>query len=524
MAGERLSMRKIQEILRQKWAQGRTHREVAASLGLSVGIVSATLERAQRAGVDPETVAVLSEAELEARLYPGAAGAASRGLPDFARVHTERQRVGVTLQLLHLEYLEEHPGGYRYTQFCEHYSRWCRKRRISMRQIHRAGEKAFVDYSGKRPVIYDALTGEVRAVELFVGVLGASSFTYAEVTRTQQGAEFLASQTRMLESFGGVPEIVVCDQLRSAVGQPCRYEPGLQRSYEEWAAHYGTTVIPARPRKPRDKAKVEVAVQVAQRWILARLRNERFDSLAVLNVRIRELLEALNDRPMRAYGQSRRERFRVLDHPALRPLPATRWVYAVWKRARLNIDSHAEFERHYYSAPHVLIGELLELRVSERIVEIYAKGERVASHERSRELGGYTTDPAHLPRAHQQHLSWSPSRLIHWAGTVGPHTQTLVRLILADRPHPEQGYRSCLGILRLSKRYPTERLEAACARAHRAGARSYRHVDAILKAGLDRQPELATAPVSVAASAHENVRGATYYGDHRSPQGGSWGC
>ncbi|MGQ0539682.1 MAG: IS21 family transposase [Gemmatimonadaceae bacterium] len=524
MAGERLSMRKLKEILRQKWEQGRSHREVAASLGLSVGIVSATLERALRAGVDAAGLTALSETELEAQLYPRAAGTAPRRLPDFAYVHTERQHRGVTLQLLHLEYLEEQLGGYRYTQFCEYYRRWCRKRRVSMRQIHRAGEKTFVDYSGKRPVIYDARSGEPRAVELFVGVLGASSYTYAEASASQQMPEFLASQSRMFEFFGGATEVVVPDQLRSAVGDPCRYEPGLQRPYAEWAAHYGTTVIPARPAKPRDKAKVEVGVQVAQRWILARLRHERLDSVAALNVRIRELLPELNDRPMRVYGQSRRQRFEALDRPALRPLPALRWVYAQWKQAKLNIDSHVEFERHYYSAPHPLIGELLELRVSERIVEIYAKGERVASHERSRERGGYTTDPAHLPRSHQQHLAWSPTRLIHWAGTVGAHTQALVRAILADRPHPEQGYRSCLGILRLSKRYPTERLEAACARAHRAGARSYRHVDAILKAGLDRQAESTPADPAPALIHHQNVRGAAYYTEGPSPQGDLFRC
>jgi transposase len=339
-------MRKLREILRQKWERGRSHREVAASLGLSVGIVSATLERAQRAGVDAQGLGALGDAELEARLYPSAASAGTRRLPDFAAVHTERQKRGVTLQLLHLEYLEEQPGGYRYTQFCEYYRRWCRKRRISMRQIHRAGEKAFVDYSGKRPVIYDARTGEPRAVELFVGVLGASSYTYAEASASQQMPEFLASHSRMLEFFGGATEVVVPDQLRSGVRDPDRYEPELQRPYAEWAAHYGTTVIPARPAKPRDKAKVEVGVQVAQRWILARLRRERLDSVAALNVRIRELLPELNDRPMRVYGQSRRERFEALDRPALRPLPALRWVYAQWKQARLNIDAHVEFERH----------------------------------------------------------------------------------------------------------------------------------------------------------------------------------
>jgi transposase len=513
MAGQRLFMRQIREILRQKWALGRSHREVARSLGLSVGAVSTTQKRAREAGLDWAAVETLSEPELERRLYRMAEGDdACRPLPDFAWLHTERQRVGVTLELLHLEYLEQHPDGYRYTQFCEYYRRWCQKQRLSMRQPHRAGEKLFVDYAGKKPRIVNPVTGEEQEVELFVAVLGASSFTYAEATRSQRSADFIASHTRALEYFGGVPELVIPDQLKSGVVRACRYEPGLQRTYAEWAEHYGTAVLPARPKKPRDKAKVEVAVQVAERWILARLRNETFFSLAALNARIRELLTDLNDRVMRAYGQTRRQRFEQLDRPVLRPLPTQPFTFAEWKQARVNIDYHVVFEKHFYSVPYALVHEAVEIRATERTVEAFHRGQRVASHRRSRQPGGYTTDPAHMPKSHQKHLQWTPSRLIHWAGTIGPKTAALVEAILADRPHPEQGYRSCLGILRLAKQYGEERLEAACERAVAVRARSYRHVASILKNGLDRQPwaedEEKTTPPS---AAHENVRGRDYY-------------
>jgi len=510
-------MRPIRRILRGKWVEGRSHRELGRALSVSVGVISATLSRAEGAGLDWPAVEASTDAELEVRLYGGASrtGPLARGLPDFAEVHAERQRRGVTLALLHVEYLEANPDGYGYTQFCEYYRRWCQKRRVSMRQVHRAGEKLFVDYSGKKPRLYDTAR-EGREVELFVGTLGASSLVYAEATETQKSVDFISSHTRMLEAIGGVPQIIVPDQLKSGVIRACRYEPGLQRTYAEWAEHYGTTVIPARPRKPRDKAKVEVSVQVVQRWILARIRNERHRSLASLNARISELCSELNERRMRAYGQSRRERFEALDRPALGPLPVQRFAYAEWKHARVNIDYHIEVGRHFYSVPHNLLHERVEVRIdySTATIEVYYRGARVASHARSVRRGGHTTDPRHMPRAHQKHLEWTPSRLIDWAAKIGLETRTLVEEILTERTHPEQGYRSCLGILRLVKREGAERVEAACARARAGKARSYRSVDTILRRGLDRLP-MPDSPASEGSTQtrvrHENVRGMEYY-------------
>ena len=517
MATERLSMRQIREILRQKWILGRPHREVAETLRIGLGTVSVVLEKAQQAGLDWPTVQTLTDEVLEARLYTRPRAAiperAPRPWPDCAYIHRERRQPGVTLELLHLEYLQNHPDGYRYTQYCEIYRRWLKHRGLSMRQLHRAGEKLFVDYSGKKPTLIDPATGELTEVELFVAVLGASNFTYADATRTQQVHDWIGSHERAFAFFGGVTEVVVPDQLKSGVTVPCRYEPGLQRTYEEFAQHYNTVILPARPKRPRDKPKVEVGVQVAQRWILARLRHERFFSLAALNARIRELLEPLNAKVMRVYRVSRRELFVQLDQPALRPLPAEPFAVGDWTiDARVNIDYHIDVHGHYYSVPHQLLHELVDARRTATTVEIFHRGQRVAAHVRDDRRGRHTTDPAHMPKAHREHLEWSPSRLIEWARTIGPQTAGLVEAILADRPHPEQGYRSCLGILRLAKGYGGARVEAACARAGAARARSYRHVDAILKHGLDRLPLAAEAPAPLTLGpAHEHLRGPEYY-------------
>lgn len=512
---ERLSMRTIRDILRQRWVLGRPHRAISLSCGRSVGAVYEALRRAREAGLDWAGVETMTDAALEATLYrrPTAVGPQrERPQPDCVYLHTERRKAGVTLELLHLEYLERHPDGYRYTQFCELYRQWLRRRRLTMRQVHRAGEKGFVDYAGKPPGLTDPATGERVPVELFVMALGASSYTYAEATATQQLPDWIASHTRAFAFFGGVPIATVPDQLRSGVTTPCRYEPGIQRVYAELAAHYGTTILPARPRKPRDKAKVEVAVQVAERWIVARLRHEIFYTLAAMNGRIAELLAALNAKPMRHYGgASRRDLFARLDRPALRPLPSVPFAYGEWKWVRVNLDYHVEIDHHYYSAPHPLLHERLEARITATSVELFHHGQRVAAHPRSFVRGQPTTCPAHMPKAHQAHAEWQPSRFIRWATTIGPQTAALVAAILADRPHPEQGYRSCLGILRLAKRYDPARLEAACARALAAGARSYRHVDAILKRGLDRVVAASDSAAAPGAVLHENIRGRDYY-------------
>ncbi len=506
---ERLSMRSTREIIRQKWELGRSHRAIGRSVGVSIGAVSLALSRATAAGLTWASVQALDDAALEALLYPSVAAEAARVEPDCVWIHRERHRVGVTLELLHHEYLEQHPGGLRYTAFCDRYREWMGRRGLVMRQVHVAGDKLFVDYSGKRPRIVDRATGETIEGELFVAALGASNLTYAEATRTQRGPDWIASHVRALEYFGGVPAALVPDQLKSGVARSCAYEPEVQRTYDELALHYGTTVMPARPLHPRDKAKVEVAVQIAQRWLLARIRDEVFHSFGELNARLRELLVDLNGREMRRYGKSRRALFEEIERAALRPLPATRFEYCEWERARVNIDYHVQVEGHLYSVPYRLVHEKVEARMSGDVVEILHVGKRVATHRRSPVKGGFTTEVEHMPSAHRAHAEWTPSRILTWAEKVGSATRALCDAILADRPHPEQGFRSCLGILRLGKRYGDERLEAACVRALGVRARSYRHIESILKNGLDRVA--ATDEPTTLSLTHENVRGRDYY-------------
>ena len=513
MPTERLPMRHIREILRLKWTLNRSHRETARSLGISAGAVASVVTRARAMGLSWETVGPLTDDALERMLYgPKLAQSVARPWPDLVWLHTELRRPGVTLELLHLEYLAVHPDGYRYSAFCGYYRRWVAQQRTSMRQVHRAGEKTFVDYAGQRPSLVDPATGTRTAVELFVAVLGASNYTFAEATRTQRSADFIHSHTQMVGFFGGVSAVIVPDQLRTGVADPCRYEPLVQRTYADWARHYGTAIVPARPAKPRDKAKVEVAVQVAERWILARLRHEIFFTLEALNLRIAALRTDLNDRPMKGYaGASRRTLFERFDQPALQPLPADPYVHAEWRHATVNIDYHIEIDRHYYSVPHALVRAAVEVRVTATTVDILQRGVRVWLHVRSDRVGHHTTVPAHMPKAHRAHLEWSPSRLIAWGASIGPHTEALVQALLESRPHPEQGYRSCLGIFRLAKQHGPVRLDAACARAVAAGARSYRHVESILKHGLDRLPLDAAPTPPTPRPVHTNIRGPEYY-------------
>ena len=513
MAKERLPMRKTKEILRLRWLQGLSVRETSRSVGASTGVVDKAVCRARAAGLSWESIAELDETELEKRLYgTGAKSSLSkRAQPDTVYMHRELSRPGVTLELLHLEYLQEHPDGYRYTQFCEVYRRWRARKPMWMRQSHKAGEKAFTDYSGKKPHIIDASSGDVVEVELFVSALGASSYTYAEATRTQRIEDWLGSHVRMVEYYGGVTTMVVPDQLRSAVRSPCRYEPGITRSYAQWAQHYGTAIVPARPRKPRDKAKVEVAVQVAQRWILARLRNETFFSVQALNARIGELLVDLNARPMRGYGgQSRRDLFERLDRPALRPLSETRFEIAEWGEAGVHRDYHFEVHKHWYSAPHGLLAERVETRATATTVEAFFRGKRVCAHMRDDTPYEHTTDPSHMPPPHRHHADGVDS-VLGWANTVGPHAVAMVHAIVSANPIREQGYRSARGLQRVGQKFGNERTEAACERALGFGARSYKPVERILRLGREMAGTEHDDADPSSGIRHDNVRGPGYY-------------
>lgn len=511
MATERLSMRNVREILRQKLLLKLSHRAVGRALRISTGAVGSVMIRWKKLGLSWEQAEALSEDELEQRMYgPRLPCNAARPMPDLLWMFRELKRPAVTLELLHLEYLEQHPDGYRYSRFCDLYKTWLAKQRLSMRQDHRAGEKVFIDYSGRKPSVVDAVTGEVREAELYVAVLGASSYVFAEATWSQRLEDFIGSTTRALEFFGGVPRALVIDNLKAGVTKADRYEGDVNRTFEEMARHYGTVVLPTRPYKPKDKAKVEVSVQVVQRWILARLRNRTFHTLGELNLAIAELLDSVNSRDSRHLKRSREQLFLELEKPCLKLLPATRYTVAHWKKVKPNIDYHVDVFDHLYSVPFALRGEELEARVTSTTVELFLRGNRVASHTRSFRPG-HTTVGEHMPSSHRAHAEWTPSRFLHWAGEVGPMAQTLVRAILEERPHPEMGYRSCLGILKLARKYGPERLELACGRAVRVRARSYRHIATMLEKGLESRPLRSDEATVAAPLLHENVRGRDYY-------------
>jgi len=507
-------MRKVREVLRLRFGLGLKQSQIARSCSIGQATVHRYLERAAAAGLGWPLPEDLDDRRLEELLVPVAAGRPSgsvRPLPDFAEIRRQLQtHKHLTLQLVWEEYRETQPDGYRYSRFCELYDRWSRNQDVVLRQEHRAGEKMFVDWAGDTIPIHDSRTGEITPASLFMAVLGASTYTFARATLNQDLGNWVQCHVAAFEFFQGAPKLVVPDNPRTGVDRACRYEPDLNRTYHEMALHYSVAVMPARPRKPRDKAKVENAVLLAERWIVAALRHRRFTSLAEVNEAIAELLERLNQRPFRKREGSRASLFAELDRPALQPLPAERYVLAHWKTVRANIDYHVEVDRHYYSVPYQLAGQKLEARSTAVTVEIFHGGKRVASHARSSAAYRHTTLSAHMPKSHQAHVEWTPSRLIHWAEGVGPATAELVRTILERKPHPEMGYRACLGVLRLEKLYTKPRLEAASQRAVQLQAFSYQSVKSILQRSLDRQ--LVLDPGSVAPGPrHENLRGPLYY-------------
>jgi transposase len=500
-------MRSIRELYRLKFEAGLSHQQIARALAVSKGVVAKYARLAEAAGLTPAELLALPEDALLARLRPTRPAPLRHVPPDYATIHQELKRKGVTLMLLWEEYVAAHPGAstYRYSQFAQRYRDFAARLRRSMRQVHRAGEKLFVDYAGQTVPYGDA--GE-RA-QIFVATLGASSYTFACATLRQTLADWVGALVRACEYIGGVTELVVPDNARALIADPDRYEPQASATLLDFAAHYGTAILPARPYRPRDKAKVEQGVLVVERWILARLRHRRFATLAEVDHAVGALLPDLNTRPFKRLPGCRSSAYEALDRPALRPLPVTRYELARYWPAKVNIDYHVVYEQHYYSVPHPLVHAQVELRVTTHHVEVLHRGQRVAAHLRSTKRGGYTTLAEHLPAAHRKHLEWSPRRLIRWGETIGPACAAIVRRILESRPHPEQGYRACLGLLRLAERHGTARLEAASVRALALGAPSYLSVKAILKNRLEHAP--LSAQSDWAAPEHDHLRGPRYY-------------
>jgi transposase len=506
-------MRKISEVLRLRFELGLGQRAIARACSISQSTVHEYLNRAAAAGVvwplgeewDEQRVeqALFGERQVVKRLP-------EQVLPDFPALNAElQQHPHLTLQLAWEEYRQVHPEGYGYSRFCELYQRWRGKQDVVLRQMHKPGEKGFVDWAGATIPVHDPVTGEVWPASLFVMVLGASSYTYAEATRDQQLAAWINAHIHAFEYFSGVPRLLIPDNLRTGVSRACRYDPDLNPTYQEFAMHYAVGVVPARPYRARDKAKVEVGVQVAERWIIAALRHQKFFRLADLNHAIRELLERLNQRPFKKRDGSRASVFAAVERNALRALPAEPFDMSQWSYARVNIDYHIAFDANFYSVPYTLVQERVEVRATPTTIEIFHKGQRVTSHVRGHGREQAFTQGEHRPKSHQAHLEWTPSRMVHWAEQIGPHTAKLFERILAEKPHPEMGYRSCLGIIRLAEQYSSIRMEAAADRAIRTGACRFKSVKSILKNSLDQQP-LPEPPLSLPPS-HDNIRGAEYF-------------
>ncbi len=504
-------MRKIREVLRLGIGAGLSLRQIHNSTKISLGVIQKLLVKAKELALSWPLPDELDDIQLEQLFYPKSAPDIVRyQVPDWAAINQELKRKGITKQLLWEEYSQQNSGcHYSYSQYCDRFSRWRKKQKRSMRQTHKAGEKCFVDYCGPTVPIINASTGEVRTAQVFVGVLGASNYTFAEATWSQSLPDWLGSHVRMFEYFGGCSELVIPDNLRSGVTTACRYDPDLNPSYQQWAEHYQVAVVPARPYKPKDKSKAEVGVQIVERWIMARLRHFSFFSLAEVNQCIRTLLEDLNQKPFKQLPGNRQQAFEQLDRPALSTLPLHPYSYVAIKPVKVNIDYHIQYQKHHYSVPHQYVGERLELHASDTLVTLYFRQQQVASHPRKHHPGT-TTEATHMPERHQKHQQWTPERLKNWARDIGPEVLIWVSGQLAARAHPEQAYRLCLGLLNLSREYPTQRLDAACKIANREGLNRLKQIKSILKSNRDQLPEQLPLQVELPQD-HDNIRGPNHF-------------
>lgn len=505
-------MRKIRDVLHYRQTTDLSLQAIGRALGLSKGVVAKYLGAISTAGLDLTQALALTDTELERLIYRDPPKRESTFVePDCAHIHQELKRKGVTLQLLWEEYSQEAGDlALKYTAFCNRYRAWSVHLNLSMRQVHKAGEKLFADYSGDTVPLIDRATGEITQAQIFVATLGASNYTYACATKGQTKADWLSGIEQAFWYFGGIPVMVVPDNPKPLVDKADNYEPVLNRTVQDFARHYGIVVLPARIRKPQDKAKVEVGVQIVQRWILARLRRCRFFSLEELNLEIARLLKELNNRPFKKLPGCRQEAFEKIDAPYLKALPTKRYELAEFKTARVNVDYHIEYAGHYYSVPNALVRQQVDLRITQTAVEVYAKNKRVAIHAKSDRVGAHSTIAEHMPAAHRAHQEWTPSKFIAWGHRIGTYTAEMVEQILKRKPHPEQGYRSCLGLMNLRRKYGKDRLEAACRQAISNRIYSGRSVKSILETGLDKLPER-DEPPALKLPEHDNVRGSGYY-------------
>jgi len=502
-------MRNLREILRLRYQSGLSLRQIKGSQRVSLGAVQKITSRADELALNWNQITLLDERQLARLFYPESDTRTSSAFeqPDWTEVHRELRCKGVTKHLLWEEYTQTYPNrSYSYPQYCFLYQEWVKKQKRSMRQVHQAGDKLFVDYAGQTVPIIDCDTGEIKTAQIFVAVLGASNYTFCEATWTQRLPDWLSSHARAFEFIGGVPKLVVPDNLKSGVSKACRYDPEINPGYAQLAAHYGTAIMPARPYKPQDKSKAEVGVQIIERWILARLRHQTFFSLAELNHCIRTLLVEVNNKPFKQLKGNRQQWFESIDQPALMPLPKQAYQYTDIKTVKVNVDYHIQYDQHLYSVPHHLVGEKLELQAKDRLIELYFHGKRVTSHARQYRPGT-TTVAEHMPVRHEKHHQWSAGRLMNWAKDLGDEVLVWVKTQLQQKQHEQQAYRVCLGLLNLSRQYPPARLNKACAIANQNQLYRLKQIKSILQSNQDQLINESKEQLTLLPQSHENIRG-----------------
>ena len=506
-------MRKLREILRLRLSAQLSMRQIRDSLRLSLGAVQKITSKAEELGLDWRAIEKLDDRQLAQAIYPQAdvRTSGTLQLPDWPDIFKELRFKNVTKHLVWEEYTQQYPNrSYSYAQYCFLYGDWLKKQKRSMRQTHKAGDKLFVDYAGQTIPIVRGDTGEVCFAQIFVAVLGASNYTFVEATWTQTLPDWLGSHVRAFAFIGGVPRLVVPDNLKSGVTRACRYDPDLNPSYEQLGAHYGVAIMPARPRKPKDKSKAEVGVQIIERWILARLRHHTFFSLAELNLCIAALLVDVNNKAFKQLKGSRQTWFESIDEPALLPLPKHAYEYTHIKTVKVNVDYHIQYEDHLYSVPHQLVGEKLQIHAKDKLLEIFFQNKRITSHVR-KQGHGMTTVAAHMPTRHEKHHQWSAGRLMNWAQDLGDDVLIWVKAILAQKQHEQQAYRVCLGLLNLSQKYEPQRLNKACAIATQHRLYRLKQIKSILQSNQDQLLPESKEQLSLLPQAHENIRGPKNY-------------
>ncbi len=509
MATKRIAMRQLREILRLRLHAKLSMRQIRDSLRLSLGTIQKAVSKAEELDLHWDAIEKLDDQQLATQIYPTAdtASSSKKVVPDWLEVTRELKQKGMTKQLLWEEYIQQYPNrSFSYPQYCLLYRSWLKKQKRSMRQIHKAGEKLFVDYAGQTVPIVSNSTGEIKTAQIFVAVLGASNYTFCEATWSQKLPDWINSHVRAFEFMGGVPTIVVPDNLKSAVTKACRYDPKLNPSYQQLAAHYGTALDPARPLKPKDKAKAEVGVQIIERWILARLRHHTFFSLSELNHCIKALLEEVNNKPFKQLKGTRQQWFESIDKPALLPLPKQVYQYTDIKTVKVNIDYHIQYDDHFYSVPHHLVGEKIELHAKEYLIELFFHNTRITSHAR-KYTSGMTTVSEHMPIKHEKHHQWTPGRLMNWAKDIGDEVLFWIKTVINQKQHPEQAYRVCLGLLNLNRSYPSERLNKACAIANKKSLYRLQHIKDILSSNQDKLVTDEKELPPLLPQSHENIRG-----------------